>query len=363
MRKAILLTLFSGFASLAFGQGLGNPIAVSPSVGDTLRLIQREHYRLLPALDGFQWAVFYLTKDSSLNVRVRIKDKDGTSVDSAIMNYGNLSSLLFRLREIDSLSNGTVEILLKDGILIKGIVLNETKDSIVVETEYVGTVSIPKSKIEKFSRWQESAAPNDLSTGPDPNKVSEFAMPTGNTIPKGMGYVGDYELFFLEGGMGLTDWLMANLGLLIVPIPIQDQVINYGLKARIYQVPDKFSLAVGLQLITPFDGSGSSGMWYGAVTIGNDERKGNVAFGTTFGPNGASTPILALSADDRIGEHTKFLAEGWFFTNEKYGLLMFGVRFFGRNLSGDIGMMYPVGQNFSIGSPIGWPVGNLVYTF
>ena len=51
------------------------PFIVSPLIGDTLSLGERDYYNLLPTINDFQWAVFYLNPDSTLNAKVTFQEE------------------------------------------------------------------------------------------------------------------------------------------------------------------------------------------------------------------------------------------------------------------------------------------------
>ncbi len=361
MKKIFLVFITTLISCSARGQDLGKQIVINPSVGDTLGQIQRQHYELLPTFDGFQWAVFYLAQDSVLNVKVRFTDKNGAAMDSVILNYDTLSSVRFRMDRVDMMSRYSTEILLKDGLIIKGTILDQTKDTLVVATEYMGTVRIPKDKIEKTVSQAANKLPLSYSFAKDPNETRAFIMPTGSTLPAGKGYVGDYELFFFTAAVGATNWLMVNGGFLLLPISIEDQVVNYGLKARLTPNSDKVNIAVGLQMLSPLSQGTSFGIGYGVASFGNAEGKASIAFGKTFSPAGSSPFVIAASGDKRVSGSMKLLFETWIIQDSKWFPLIIGVRFFGSKLSGDLGLLYPIGENIS--SPIGYPVANVVYTF
>jgi len=69
------------------------PFSVSPLIGDTLSLEERDYYNLLPTINNFQWAVFYLNPDSTLNAKVVFREA-GTIKDTLIINYRNLVSFI-----------------------------------------------------------------------------------------------------------------------------------------------------------------------------------------------------------------------------------------------------------------------------
>ena len=94
-----LLVLLNCFRS--FAQGNDKPFVVSPLIGDTLSPEERDHYRLLPAIDNFQYAVFYLNQDSTLDAKVTYL-KTSVYRDTLIKNYRSLRSLITHLNDAEN---------------------------------------------------------------------------------------------------------------------------------------------------------------------------------------------------------------------------------------------------------------------
>ena len=361
MNKVAALLFALMVAAPAYSQDIGEQVNITSLVGDTLRPAARNHFGLFPDVRGFRWAVFFLAEDSLVNARVNFDNGHGIPADTLIMNYGTLQSLHAQLRRVDTLSADSAKVMLKDGSIISGAILGETTSDLIVATEHLGELVIPKSDVQRISRRRIGQVGGYFGLEKDPNATRAFLMPTANTLPAGDGYVGDYELFFFTASVGLTDWLMVNAGTLLIPVSVENEVVDYGFKARVFEIPDKVAFAVGVQMITPLSVGESAGIAYGVVSVGNADMKGNLALGKTFATFGGSSMVVGVSGDARVGESIKLLAELWVLPDVDWVPLVVGVRFFGSHLSGDLGLMYPVGV--SLGSPIGIPVANFIYNF
>jgi len=92
--------------SFLFAQERENPFVVNPLIGDTLSLAERNFYQLFPQIEGFQWAVFYLNPDSSLNADVKYLI-DGLARDTSIQNYRSLKTLDYHIYARNALENET----------------------------------------------------------------------------------------------------------------------------------------------------------------------------------------------------------------------------------------------------------------
>ena len=88
-------------------QSDSSPFIVSSFIGDTLSLSERNYYQLFPRIEGFQWAVFYLNPDSTLNAEVRFT-KNEVLKDTLIEKYKSLKTLNYHIYARNALENGTL---------------------------------------------------------------------------------------------------------------------------------------------------------------------------------------------------------------------------------------------------------------
>jgi hypothetical protein len=73
----VQLLLYYNLPSAA--QARDQPIVLVPEAGDTVNAIQLKHYSLLPGMDGYTKAVFYLNQDSTVRVRVFFEQLAGVN--------------------------------------------------------------------------------------------------------------------------------------------------------------------------------------------------------------------------------------------------------------------------------------------
>jgi len=102
----LFLTITNFLGSKALAQKATTPYVVNPLVGDTLSLEERNYYNLLPTINGFQFAVFYLNPDSSLNADVKYL-AEGHSKDTLIQNYRSLKSLNYHIYARNAMEDGS----------------------------------------------------------------------------------------------------------------------------------------------------------------------------------------------------------------------------------------------------------------
>jgi hypothetical protein len=127
-----------------FGQDQVKPSVVSPLIGDTLDVAERDHYQLFLNLKGFEWAVFYLNPDSSLKVKVSLLE-DGARRDTIIAGSRSLAALRNHIQLVaqkdaevgfkDEKEEGAeVVLLLNNGQEIKGELVSVRDSAVVIST-------------------------------------------------------------------------------------------------------------------------------------------------------------------------------------------------------------------------------------
>ena len=126
----IILSLFT--SSLA--QENEKPFIVSPLIGDTLSLEERDYYNLLPAINGFQFAIFYLNSDSLLDVKVVYINRNEKK-DTLITNYKSLENLRLQLLKTDIGKSRQVTAYVENNYSISGAFLSIGDDSVLIYSE------------------------------------------------------------------------------------------------------------------------------------------------------------------------------------------------------------------------------------
>ena len=356
-----IVFLLSLMTSMA--QETEKPIIVHEAIGDTLDLKERDMYNLFPNIEGFQSAVFFLNSDSTLRVVVRVLRDTGVR-DIEILQYRTLASLHDHIEKSrpKAASQGVDRIFLTNGTVLVGIIEEQTKEYLRIKTTKFGVVKVLSEEIDHVENTTQSVEEVMYGVVSDPNTTRAFLMPTAQTLPAGKGYIGVFELFLFTIAWSPADHLMLNGGLLLLPIPLEDQVYNFGLKFGFGQLSKDVEIGIGVQFLK-IPEEEPVGIGYGVIRFGNVNNKLNIGagFGFDLGQGSATDPVFLISGDTRLGQSVKLLAETWILPGADILPFMIGVRFFGSRLSGDIGLLYPLGGRWE--SPLGLPVGNLIYNF
>jgi hypothetical protein len=158
---------------------------------------------------------------------------------------------------------------------------------------------------------------------------------------------------------------MINGGLLLLPIALENQVFNIGIKINLFNRSEFLSFGIGGQILGLPTTNYTPGICYGVATFGNSNSKFNILLGEAFSMNSKSTTasslMLGFSGDLSLSGSVKFMTEIYYSPEWKVTPLVFGLRFYGKKLAGDIGMLYPLGEDLE--SVFGIPVVTLFYCF
>jgi len=216
-----------------------------------------------------------------------------------------------------------------------------------------------------------------------PASTRLFIVPTGETLKKRTGYFGDSEIFLLQGGVGLADALTLFGGSTILPGNLDWQVVFGGPKLRLFK-QGNISAAVGG--VGAFNPHWKAVPWaaYGVATFGKTTGRLNVGVGKLGYGTGPSTPwLFSLGGEVGKSNRSRWLWESWIWqyehsecpdyyiyppqpptvTKEIAFPTCLGLRFYGENITGDLGLIYPWSTEGWYEWVIGFPLVNVTYHF
>lgn len=245
------------------------------------------------------------------------------------------------------------EILLTDGNLLTGRLIEEHEDYVIFETDTLGRMEILRSNIERIARSGERAG---VMVDPDYNSL--MFCPTPATLAKGDSYFRDFELFFLNFGSGITDAFDLSIGTLF---PISSEVIMVSVGGKLRLI-DREEGPIGLALIGSYtkleDVSFSA---VGAVAgVGNKRSSFNVMINRTSDDDGDSETVFIIGGDTQLTRRSKIFAEfmssSTLFEDDSNleGFINIGVRIFGDSHSFSLSGFRPLEDTG--GSFIAWPM-------
>lgn len=237
------------------------------------------------------------------------------------------------------------EILLKDGSLLLGRVVEESADLVVIETASLGRLEIPRAQIERLALRD---APAGVFADPDQNTI--MFCPTPATLPRGDAYFRDFELFLLNVGYGVTGALDLSFGTLF-PVSAEVFMLSVGAKWRLV---DRDASGLGLALTGSFTVLDETqfGAIGGVAGLGNRRNSLNLSVNRTYDDDGNSETVFIVGGDAQMGRRTKIFAE--YFSSSSLledeeddlsGFINIGFRFFGERHSFSLSGFRPLGED------------------
>jgi hypothetical protein len=239
------------------------------------------------------------------------------------------------LSQSDSLEQ--YKIILMDGSILIGQILERRAMDILVKTANLGTLSIPYQNIRemKAAETQVSAPPVQELYGPYPeptepeiyqrnyfntpnsNSTRYFVGPSAINLRKGEAYYQNTYLFLHSVNVGITDNISVGGGIEFLSTFVFRQPLLFLTPKVGFQV--KPSLYVGggvLYASLPNFGSSKrnhAGVGYGLITYGNTNHNITLASGYGYlNRDFADRPIVSLSGMVRLSNKVGLITENWF---------------------------------------------------
>jgi len=185
----------------------------------------------------------------------------------------------------------------------------------------------------------------------DPSNSRLFFFPTARTPKAGSGYFSDYELLFPFLSIAVTDFLVLSGGMSIVP-GLSEQLIFIAPKVRFFN-SEYFCASGGLLYINIPEEVDNVALGYGVITIGTQKAGLSLGYGTQISSSGEDdlTGLLMIGGDVQLSNSVKLMSENYIpiGVEDMDIVYSFGVRFFGDNLSVDLGFFGVTAETS------GWP--------
>lgn len=252
----------------------------------------------------------------------------------------------------------TVFVRLKDGSTLRGQLLSTLNNQLRLRTDNFGELTLDMANVAEISE-ADGFVRNGQFWFRNPFYTNYFASPTALTLRKGEAQFQNSYIFINTVSVGITDHFTLGGGGILIP----------GLRSSTFLLtpkvclnrnrPTKFGIgtlsAVTFVRDTRYTSTGSrdftetqlSGILYGSVTFGNEERNGTLSAGWAYGGGDITrTPVFSGSYFVRFARKAAFITENWLIPSDNDfvgGILSAGVRLFGDRIGGDLGLWVPVG--------------------
>lgn len=232
----------------------------------------------------------------------------------------------------------TLVLYTRDGSEVMGSIVDAGMSSIRFRTGGGIDMTILPTYVARIEQTHRTVS-NGKYQRFDPNRTRLFFAPTGRALNAGEGYFSVAELVLPFAAVGITDWLAIGGGMSLVP-GAESQLMYGTLKATPIR-GDQGGVSVGLLYLgLPSEGIDGTAIAYAVGTVGNNDNAFIFGLGESISGEGTGgSPVLMIGGELRASNSLKFITENWIPTSGGGGLLMFGIRVFGDNISADFGMM------------------------
>ncbi len=243
----------------------------------------------------------------------------------------------------------TIELI--DGSEFIGHIRSQDSLSLKFETQSGTMIDIKRDQIENIEDQR-----SDFLIGDDPNKTRLFFAPTGRSLKAGTGYFSVNELLFPILAFGITDYLSLAGGMTIFPgVGVSDQLYYLNGKARVLNLED-FDLSAGILYTNITTEEENLTTIYANSTYGTRDAALTLTAGLSVSgtENSGQYPIFIIGGELKLSNSAKLISENLIPTSPESGkIFSLGVRFFGKKVAGDFGLIYFVDED---GESIrGWP--------
>lgn len=250
-----------------------------------------------------------------------------------------------------------VTITLRDGQLLRGVIVVETDHHIIIELVSGGEMAVSQSQIRSIKRNDKTVfvSANREIYKHDPNRTRYLYSPSAFMLRQGEGYFSQTELIASTIGYGVTDWLTIQVGS-IVPFLLVAGGENFIFGARVgVPLSETVHIAAGFHsLIIP--DVGALGIASGQVTFGTPRAHLTLSASYPFvldddGNDEVGDMLITVSANYRMSKHVALVTENWIFPDEDNTVLTsFATRFMGEHSAVDVGILFIEGAEV----PIPW---------
>lgn len=243
----------------------------------------------------------------------------------------------------------TIQIItLNDGSQIIGRIIAISENEIQFSSE-MGEVNIEISKIRAIKETASQSLKKGKYWFENPNYSRLYFAPTGRMLKKGRAYFSDYYIFFPGIAVGVTDNITLGGGFSLFPgVDLEDQIYYFTPKIGL-AASEKSSIAAGALIVylpEIDDVRQTVGILYGVGTYGGSDGaiSGGLGYGFVEG-DFANKPAVMIGGEKRISRRVSFVSENWIFPGVDEPLISYGLRFFGEDISVDLGLINILGDD------------------
>ncbi|WP_218089757.1 hypothetical protein [Rhodohalobacter halophilus] len=209
-----------------------------------------------------------------------------------------------------------------EGNVFFGYLISENDQSVVLNVESVGEVTILRENIRSMTQIDSERIINGSYYYENPQATRYFFAPNALGLPKGRGYYQNTWIFFNNVNYGISD--NFSLGGGIVPLflfGVSSTPVWILPKVTFPVANEKLHLGAGA-MIGGLIGTvtESLGLFYGVGTLGDRDKNLTVGIGYGYaGEEVSSTPLINISGMIRVNRRLYLLTENYFVPETEAG--------------------------------------------
>jgi hypothetical protein len=237
----------------------------------------------------------------------------------------------------------------RDGNEFIGTVVQETKDTLTLQTTAYGVVSIPSDQIRRSRAITPNAARRGVYWFDSPMDTRYFLGSNAFGLRKGEGYYQNVWVSVNQIEVGINDYFSMGVGSIPAFILGGALPIWTTPKVSIPVVKDRLHIGGGGflgSLLSPWSfGRTSFGYLYGQLTWG--KRDANITFGGGYAyaeGDWSSGPVFSISGMTRLSKKVALISENYFTRaqGDRLQVISGGLRIIGKKISFDAAWALPV---------------------
>ena len=229
------------------------------------------------------------------------------------------------------------EVILKDGNVFRGLLLEDNDSLVKIKSELAGELSIKKSLILEIKYLQsKKSGQNQVYI----NLASRyFYSPSAINMKKGDGYYQNTMIILNSFNYAFTNYFTLGGGFEIISLLSKNPIFFITPKVS-FKATTNLYLGAGLLYVhVPVkDGNSNFDVAFANITYGNPDHNLTVNIGSNLESGGA--PVLTVNGFTRLGTKFGLMTENWIITgNNNYGFYTVGGRVIGRKNLFDFGLI------------------------
>ena len=253
------------------------------------------------------------------------------------------------------------ELALRDGSRVYGTLEKDTPEEVVLRTPSGVVVTAQREQIVEIRPVKGRVIGGEFQRS-DPTPTRLFFAPTGRALKKGEAYLGVFQVLMPTLQVGVTDRISVGGGTPLIFFGGGDDGWDrpFWVTPKV-QLLDSGRVQVATGVFHGLDGDGNGGgIGYGVATVGGERASFTGGLGVAYATDGGSgrTVIAMIGGDRQVGRNVKIITENYIWKGGN-GIVSVGFRFFGEQLSADLGLAAPLGDD----ELFLFPVVNFVYSF